>query len=123
MILYGSALELKSILQINPFSTFWLAFGLLVVIGILLILGRRLKSAMQLERYGVPIALLVGFLAILLGPYGVFSLLPKEIMAIWVQFPTPLLTLVFATLMIGRPIPREGGLWQPVRTFCYHFLK
>jgi len=28
--------------------------------------------------------------------------------------PTPLLTLVFATLMLGRPIPRVSGLWKPV---------
>jgi len=30
------------------------------------------------------------------------------------QLPTPLLTLVFATLMLGRPIPRISVLWKPV---------
>lgn len=30
------------------------------------------------------------------------------------QLPTPLLTLVFATLMLGRPIPRISALWKPV---------
>ncbi len=69
---------------------------------------------MRLERYGVPIALLVGLLGLLLGPYGIVSILPEEITEIWVQLPTPLLTLVFATLMLGRPIPNNKGLWHPV---------
>ena len=111
---YGSALEVNNFLQINPFSTLWLAFGLLVVLGIILSFGRRLESATRLERYGIPIALLVGLLGLLLGPYGVVSVLPEDVTAIWDQLPTPLLTLVFATLMIGRPIPNKNGLWHPV---------
>ena len=100
--------------KINAFPTLVLSLGLLGIIGILLTLGRRLDSAMKLERFGIPIALLVGALGFLIGPYGPFSLLPERVMSTWMQLPTPLLTLVFATLMLGRPIPRISVLWKPV---------
>ena len=98
----------------NAIPTIVLSLGLLGIIGILLTLGRRLDSAMKLERFGIPIAILVGAIGFLIGPYGPFSLLPERVLSTWMQLPTPLLTLVFATLMIGRPIPRISGLWQPV---------
>ena len=98
----------------NATPTLVLSLGLLGIIGILLTLGRRLDSAMKLERFGIPIALLVGAIGFLIGPYGPFSLLPERVLKTWMQLPTPLLTLVFATLMLGRPIPRVGGLWKPV---------
>ena len=69
---------------------------------------------MKLERFGIPIALLVGALGFLIGPYGPFSLLPERVLDTWMQLPTPLLTLVFATLMLGRPIPSISSLWKPV---------
>ena len=100
--------------KINAIPTLVLSLGLLGIIGILLTLGRRLDSAMKLERFGIPIALLVGALGFLIGPYGPFSLLPERVLSTWMQLPTPLLTLVFATLMLGRPIPRINVLWKPV---------
>ncbi len=104
----------EGLYKINATPTLVLSLGLLGIIGILLTLGRRLDSAMKLERFGIPIALLVGAIGFLIGPYGPFSLLPERILKTWMQLPTPLLTLVFATLMLGRPIPRIGGLWKPV---------
>lgn len=100
--------------NINAIPTILLSVGLLGIIGILLTFGRRLDSAMKLERFGIPIALLVGGIAFVLGPYGPFGILPTPVMDIWMQLPTPLLTLVFATLMLGRPIPSINGLWRPV---------
>jgi len=100
--------------KINAIPTLFLSLGLLGIIGIFLTLGRRLDSAMKLERFGIPIALLVGAIGFLIGPYGPFSLLPERILNTWMQLPTPLLTLVFATLMLGRPIPKISGLWKPV---------
>ncbi len=104
----------ESLYKINAIPTLVLSLGLLGIIGILLTLGRRLDSAMKLERFGIPIALLVGAIGFLIGPYGPFSLLPERVLNTWMQLPTPLLTLVFATLMLGRPIPRVSGLWKPV---------
>ena len=104
----------EGLYKINAVPTLFLSLGLLGIIGILLTLGRRLDSAMKLERFGIPVALLVGGIGFLIGPYGPFSLLPERVLSIWMQLPTPLLTLVFATLMIGRPIPSVSGLWKPV---------
>ena len=104
----------EGLYKINAVPTLFLSLGLLGIIGILLTLGRRLDSAMKLERFGIPVALLVGAIGFLIGPYGPFSVLPERVLSIWMQLPTPLLTLVFATLMIGRPIPSVSGLWKPV---------
>ncbi len=93
---------------------FYLALLLFSLLALLLGLGRRLELALKLERLGVPIALLVGTLALLVGPYGYIHLMPEVVTDIWVQLPTPLLTLVFATLMIGRPLPKAKGLFKPV---------
>ena len=107
-------LGFEGLYKINAIPTLVLSLGLLGLIGILLTLGRRLDSAMKLERFGIPIALLIGAIGFLIGPYGTFSLLPERVLKTWRQLPTPLLTLVFATLMLGRPIPRLSGLWKPV---------
>ncbi len=104
----------EDLYKINAGPTLILSLGLLGIIGVFLTLGRRLDSAMKLERFGIPIALLVGAIGFLIGPYGPFSLLPERVLNIWMQLPTPLLTLVFATLMLGRPIPRLRGLWKPI---------
>ena len=69
---------------------------------------------MQLERLGVPIALIAGLIGLCLGPYGPLSILPEEVMHLWTQLPSPLLTLVFATLMLGRAIPRKKSFFYPV---------
>ena len=104
----------EGLYKINAIPTLLLSLGLLGIIGILLTLGRRLDSAMKLERFGIPIALVVGAIGFFIGPYGPFSLLPERVLNTWMQLPAPLLTLVFATLMLGRPIPRVSGLWKPV---------
>ena len=105
---------LKSFIPLNAIPTLVVAFGLLVLIGVLLSFGRRLDSAMALERFGIPTALLFGVFAICIGPYGPIAVLPEAVTDIWIQLPTPLLTLVFSTLMLGRPIPKGKGLWEPV---------
>ena len=91
-------------------------FSLLIflIIGFLLIFGRRFKLAVQLERFGLPIAVISGILGITIGPYGLVNILSKETTNIWSNFPTPLLSIVFATLMMGRPIPNINGLIRPI---------
>ena len=107
-------LDLKTFINFNAFPSLFVSFGLLVLLGVLLSFGKRLDSAMKLERFGIPIALLFGFSTLCIGPYGPFPLLPESVTDIWVQLPSPLLTLVFATLMIGRPIPSLNRFFQPV---------
>jgi len=86
----------------------------LLIIFFLLIFGRKFKLAVQLERFGLPIAVISGILGISIGPFGAIHFLPKETINVWSNFPTPLLSLVFATLMMGRPIPNINGLVKPI---------
>ena len=88
-------------------------FGFLII-SFFLIFGRRLKLAVQLERFGLPIAVISGVAGISIGPYGLIHFLSKETTNVWSNFPTPLLSLVFATLMMGRPIPNINGLVKPI---------
>ena len=83
-------------------------------ISFFLIFGRKFKLAVQLERFGLPIAVISGIVGISIGPYGFISILPEGTINIWSNFPTPLLSLVFATLMMGRPIPNVNGLFRPI---------
>ena len=56
----------EGLYKINAIPTLSLSLGLLGIIGIILTLGRRLDSAMKLERFGIPIALLVGAIGFLI---------------------------------------------------------
>ncbi len=85
-----------------------------LIIGFFLIFGRKFKLAVQLERFGLPIAVISGVVGISIGPYGLINILSKETTNVWSNFPTPLLSLVFATLMMGRPIPNINGLVRPI---------
>jgi len=85
-----------------------------LIICFFLIFGRRIKLAVQLERFGLPIAVISGIAGISIGPFGLIHVLSKETTSVWNNFPTPLLSLVFATLMMGRPIPNINGLVRPI---------
>ena len=91
-----------------------ISFSGFLIISFFLIFGRRLKLAVQLERFGLPIAVISGVAGISIGPYGLIHFLSKETTYVWSNFPTPLLSLVFATLMMGRPIPNINGLVKPI---------
>ena len=91
-----------------------ISFSGFLIISFFLIFGRRLKLAVQLERFGLPIAVISGVAGISIGPYGLIHFLSKETTNVWSNFPTPLLSLVFATLMMGRPIPNINGLVKPI---------
>ena len=106
--------EFFGLFDLNALPAFGLAIGIFCLFGLFLSFGRRLEAAVRLERIGIPIALLAGALALLFGPYGRFPAFPGSVTEIWIQFPSPLLTLVFATLMLGRPIPRGRKFWKPI---------
>ena len=88
-----------------------LALGLLAV---LLLIGTAFGGAIGLKRWGVPEALLAGGLGLLLAPSGPLPLLPPAVIERWSNLPLALLTLVFATLMLSKPLPRIGSIWRPV---------
>jgi glutamate:Na+ symporter, ESS family len=92
-------------------------FGLVTTafaaLGLLLALGRAIGPALGLQRLGLPAAVLAGLLGMLVGPHGPWPLMPEPIEALWAQLPMVLLTLVFGTLMLGRPLPNLRLLWRP----------
>jgi len=95
-------------------NSLFVSCGGLFIISSILVFGRKLNFAIKLERIGFPIAVLCGILGIFIGPYGLFNLLSEETTDIWEASLTPLLSLVFATLMLGRPVPTLKGLIKPV---------
>ncbi|MCP9888395.1 sodium:solute symporter [Cyanobium sp. ATX 6A2] len=92
------------------FSLVSLAFAAL---GLLLALGRAIGPALGLQRLGLPAAVVAGLLGLAIGPEGPWPLLPAAVEELWARLPTILLTLVFATLMLGRPLPALQSFWRP----------
>ena len=108
-------MNIVSLQNNNIFSnSFLISFFGFLSIFFFLIFGRRLRLAIQLERFGLPIAVISGIVGISIGPFGLIHVLSKETTNVWSNFPTPLLSLVFATLMMGRPIPNINGLLRPI---------
>ena len=88
-----------------------LAAGLLVA---LLTLGTVLARSLGVHQWGIPEALIGGGLGLLIAPEGLLPLIPQAVIDLWNQLPLILLTLVFGTLLVGKPLPRPGGLWRPL---------
>jgi ESS family glutamate:Na+ symporter len=80
----------------------------------LLLLGKALGKALGLQRWGIPEALIAGSLGLLLAPGGPLPLLPEAVIQLWDRLPLILLTLVFAGLLLGKPLPRGASLWRPL---------
>ena len=90
---------------------FALALGLLLA---LLAGGTLLGKLLGMHRWGIPEALLAGSLGLLIAPTGALPLIPPAVISLWDQLPLILLTLVFASLLLGKPLPALGGLWRPL---------
>ena len=84
------------------------------VLSLILVAGRSIGRRLNLRLWGVPEALVAGILGLLVAPSGPLPLLPQHLMELWGELPLVLLTLVFGSLMLGKPLPRLGGLWRPV---------
>jgi ESS family glutamate:Na+ symporter len=86
----------------------------LAVLTVLLLIGTAAGKAVGMTRWGVPEALLAGALGLLIAPTGPLPLLPQGVIHVWSELPLVLLTLVFGSLLLGKPLPRIGALWRPV---------
>ncbi len=91
----------------------WLALAL-ACLSLILAVGRALGARLQLRLWGIPEALLAGMVGLLLAPGGPLPLLPPQVMQLWADLPLVLLTLVFGSLLLGKPLPKLEGLWRPV---------
>jgi len=94
-----------------PLATAGLALGLLL--GLQQI-GTLVGRLLPVHRWGIPEALLAGALGLLVAPAGALPLIPPAVIGLWDQLPLILLTLVFGTLLIGKPLPQLAGLWRPL---------
>ena len=94
--------------------TLLLALGVLIL---LLLFGTAAGKALGMTRWGVPEALLAGALGLLIAPSGPLPLVPEPVIAFWSGLPLVLLTLVFGSLLLAKPLPRIGALWRPVSVF------
>ena len=83
-------------------------------LSLILAVGRAIGTRLQLRLWGVPEALVAGLLGLLMAPAGLWPLLPPAVMDLWADLPLVLLTLVFGSLMLGKPLPQLEGLWRPV---------
>ena len=84
------------------------------VLSLILAAGRSIGRRLNLRLWGVPEALVAGLIGLLVAPAGPLPLLPDHLMELWAGLPLVLLTLVFGSLMLGKPLPKLGGLWRPV---------
>lgn len=95
-----------------PLAHWAAALALLVT---LLALGTVLGRALGVHQWGIPEALLAGSVGLFVAPGGgLLPLIPETIIHIWDQLPLILLTLVFGTLLVGKPLPRINGLLRPL---------
>jgi Na+/glutamate symporter len=106
-------------LSLSPAATAALApaasWGLaLAVLALVLALGTGLGRILGSRKWGVPEALLAGVIGLLLAPSGPLPLIPPGVLAVWQELPLILLTLVFGTLLVGKPLPKPAGLWRPL---------
>ena len=91
----------------------WLTLAA-TVLSLILVAGRRIGRRLNLRLWGIPEALVAGLIGLLIAPAGPLPLLPQHLMELWGDLPLVLLTLVFGSLMLGKPLPKLGGLWRPV---------
>lgn len=92
----------------------------ILLLGVLLVLAKlvRLKSRLA-QKLFLPSSIIAGAVALILGPDvlgqlggdiagGVFEdgLFPTEVMDVWSELPGLLISVVFATLFLGRELPR-----------------
>ncbi|MEB3166921.1 MAG: sodium:solute symporter [Cyanobacteriota bacterium] len=86
----------------------------LAILLALLALGTVLGRGLASHRWGIPEALMAGAIGLLLAPSGAWPLIPPAVIGIWDRLPLILLTMVFGSLLLGKPLPRPGGLWRPL---------
>jgi ESS family glutamate:Na+ symporter len=87
----------------------------LALLASLLVLGRWIGKGIEMKRLGLPESLLAGALGLLLAPGGPLPLLPQAVISFWAELPLALLTLVFGSLLVAKPLPKLGPLWRPLR--------
>ncbi len=87
----------------------------LALLAALLVVGRWIGQGIQMKRLGLPESLLAGGIGLLLAPGSPLPVLPPTVVSFWAELPLALLTLVFGSLLVAKPLPKPGALWRPLR--------
>lgn len=103
------------------------AFWAMVVLGILLSVSEWIRQRVRLFRtLFLPSSLIAGLLALLLGPQVLGEvaarmggtvgslkngLMPPQMLGIWSSLPSLSISVVFAALLMGKPIPGLKKIW------------
>lgn len=87
----------------------------LALLAALLVVGRWIGKGIQMKRLGLPESLLAGGIGLLLAPGNPLPVLPPAVISFWADLPLALLTLVFGSLLVAKPLPKLGPLWRPLR--------
>lgn len=97
----------------------------LVVLSLLLLVGYWIRILVKpLQKYFIPSSIIAGFLGLFLGPQvlgaiagdeaplisnGIF---PEEMITVWKELPGLFITLIFATIFLGKKIAPIKEIWQ-----------
>lgn len=108
--------------------TNWDIFWALAVIGMTLVIARMIKSRVTLfESLFIPSSIIAGFLVLLLSPQVLGQamsaladpdhalangLFPATFADVWRSLPGLLISVVFAALFLGKPIPGLREIWM-----------
>ncbi len=97
-----------------------------VLLGLILLAGRVLRDAVPPLRWALlPASVVAGLLGLAVGPevagrWAGVDLLPEGVHGVWREAPGLLITVVFATLFLGKEIPGPRRIWEmaaPQATF------
>lgn len=84
----------------------------LCILSIFLLVGKALRANIKLlQRLFLPSAIIAGFIALAMGPYGL-DLIPEWVLRNWQPLAGILINLVFATLFLGVEIPGLKKIWS-----------
>jgi ESS family glutamate:Na+ symporter len=91
----------------------------LVVLSVVFAVAAFIRSKVGILRdLFLPVSVIGGFLTLIIGPQimgeltGGRSLVSAEVAAIWSRFPSLLINVIFAALMLGKALPSFRGLWD-----------
>lgn len=96
-----------------------------VILGLLLLLGYWIRLKMKsFQKYFIPSSVIAGFLGLILGPQvlGAFTgdevpvisngIFPEEMIEVWKEIPGLFITLIFATIFLGKKIQPIKKIWK-----------
>src|SRR5262245_1179030 len=91
----------------------------LVFLGLLLGVSALIRYNVRfLQRLHIPVSVIAGFITLIVGPQGLGHLVggdgifPPGVLDFWTILPGLLINVVFAALLIGKPLPSTRAIWN-----------